>query len=126
MDDNLYFNLLALLKEFKNRPYHLAKYLIDNEALSDKFIKKICESEELNIRNERSNNNSIPHYFLDIAHMTDYFNSFMDGSQPKVKSVMSITRELNSKLDQCLKEDKYEDAIRIRDYMIKHNIKRIN
>ena len=58
--------------------------------------------------------------------MTDYFNSFTDEINSKTKSIKTITKELNLKLDQCLKDEKYEDAIRLRDYMIKHNIPRNN
>jgi protein-arginine kinase activator protein McsA len=56
--------------------------------------------------------------------MNDFFNSLTDEFENKSKSVNKMTKELNEKLDQCLKEEKYEDAIRIRDYMNKHNIKR--
>ena len=44
--DQLYKNLVILLKMFKNRPYHLAKYLTDNTAFSQEFIKKILESDK--------------------------------------------------------------------------------
>ena len=37
-------NLINFLKLFKNRPYHLAKYLIDNSALTKDFYNKIIES----------------------------------------------------------------------------------
>jgi len=59
--------------------------------------------------------------------MTDYFNSLTEETNiSKKKSKRSITIELNSKLDQCVREERYEDAIRIRDYMTKHNIKRLS
>jgi protein-arginine kinase activator protein McsA len=58
--------------------------------------------------------------------MTDYFNSFTNEIKSKSKSIKTITKELNDKLDQCLNEEKYEDAIRIRDYMVKNNIERIS
>ena len=38
-NEQLYRNLIAILKLFKNRPYHLAKYLIENDAFTDKFLK---------------------------------------------------------------------------------------
>jgi hypothetical protein len=126
-NEQLYRNLIAILKLFKNRPYHLAKYLIENNAFDDKFIKKLLESDKLNeIGEEESASLVKAVYFVDITHMTDYFNSFTDEIQSKKKSNKSITKELNQKLDQCLKEEKYEDAIRIRDYMINHNIQRIS
>jgi len=124
-NDQLYRNLIAVLKLFKNRPYHLAKYLIENDAFNDKFVKKLIESDKLNeIGQEEGKALVKAVYFIDITHMTDYFNSFTNEIKTKSKSIKTITKELNDKLDQCLKEEKYEDAIRIRDYMIKNNIER--
>jgi UvrB/uvrC motif len=126
-DEQLYKNLLAILKLFKNRPYHLAKYLIENDAFNDVFIKKLIESEKLNdISKEESKSLVKAVYFIDISHMTDYFNSLTDTTEVKKKTKKSLTMELNFKLDQCIKEERYEDAIRIRDYMTKHNIKRLS
>ena len=34
-NEDLYRNLVILLKMFKNRPYHLAKYLIENYSLTN-------------------------------------------------------------------------------------------
>ena len=128
-NEQLYRNLLSILKEFKNRPYHLAKYLIENDAFTENFIQKLIESEKLNeisfdLESSKSVIKAI--YFVDISHMNEYFGSFTDGSNSSKKSIRSITKELNDKLNQCLKDEKYEDAIRIRDYMSKHNIKRIS
>jgi hypothetical protein len=124
-NEQLYRNLISILKLFKNRPYHLAKYLIENDAFNDRFIKKLLESDKLNELGEEETKSLVKAvYFIDISHMTDYFNSFTDEIQSKSKSIKSITKELNDKLDQCLKEEKYEDAIRIRDYMVKNNIQR--
>jgi hypothetical protein len=124
-NEQLYRNLISILKLFKNRPYHLSKYLIENDAFNDRFIKKLLESDKLNELGEEETKSLVKAvYFIDISHMTDYFNSFTDEIQSKSKSIKSITKELNDKLDQCLKEEKYEDAIRIRDYMVKNNIQR--
>jgi hypothetical protein len=118
-NDQLYKNLLSILKLFKNRPYHLAKYLIENEAFDDKFINKLIDSDKLN---SDEMTNSI--HFIDISHMNDYFNSLTIDIQSK--SDKNITKELNDKLDKCLKDEKYEEASRIRDFMVKNNIKRIS
>jgi UvrB/uvrC motif len=127
-DEQLYKNLLTILKLFKNRPYHLAKYLIENEAFNDDFIKKLIDSQKLNDMGQEQSKALVKAvYFVDISHMTDYFNSLtQENTEVKKKSKKSLTVELNSKLDQCLKEERYEDAIRIRDYMTKHNIKRLS
>ena len=47
-NDQLYKNLITILKLFKNRPYHLAKYLIENDAFNDSFNKRLLESDKLN------------------------------------------------------------------------------
>ena len=56
-NEKLYKNLLMILKMFKNRPYHLAKYLVDNNAFDQKFIDKIINSEKLKDLNEKETNN---------------------------------------------------------------------
>ena len=114
--DKIYDSLIALLKMFKNRPYHLAKYLIDNKALNDTFIKKIIGSNIKNIDMETN--------FKDIAHLNEYFSSLIDDN-PKEKTMEEISIELSQKLDQLLKDEKYEEAIYVRDYMNKNNITRI-
>lgn len=123
-DNQLYQNLLSLLKVFKNRPNHLAKYLVENNAFNQDFIKKIIESDKLNKFKDNLDTSLNTIYFVDITHMNDFLNSIMDKSSKK-KPISSLSPdELNSRLDSSLKEERYEDAIRIRDYMIKHNIKR--
>ena len=126
-NEQLYRNLIAVLKLFKNRPYHLAKYFIENDALNDRFINKLLESDKLNeIGQEESKALVKAVYFVDISQMTDYFNSLtQEDFKSKRKSISNLTPEqLNQKLEQYLKEERYEDAIRIRDYMVKRNIKR--
>lgn len=125
-NEQLYQNLLSILKIFKNRPYHLAKYLIENNAFNQDFIRKILESDKLNQIGKTESKALIKAvYFVDITQMNDFFNSLMDDTGAKKKPISSLSpEELNQKLDQYLKEEKYEDAIRIRDYMVKHNIKR--
>ena len=46
-NDDLYNNLVTLLKMFKNRPHHLAKYFIENSSLDKDFIRKISENGKL-------------------------------------------------------------------------------
>lgn len=114
--DKLYEGLINILKMFKNRPYHLAKYLIDSNAFNDSFVKKMVNSKKPT---------KLPIVFKDINEMNDYFNSIIDdGIKEKTPQELSI--ELNNKLTQLLKDEKYEEAIYLRDYMNKNNITRIN
>lgn len=117
--ENFRKNLIVFLSLFKNRPNHLAKYFIDNNAFSDIFMKKILESQRLN----DSTDTNI--YFLDISDMNRYFNSLLIDNKNGNKSIDDITKELNDRLDQYLEEENYEEAIMVRDYMIKNNIIRI-
>ena len=39
--NNSELNLVNLFKLFKNRPYHLTRFLLDQDALKDNFLKKI-------------------------------------------------------------------------------------
>ena len=113
-DDKQYRNLVRLLKLFQNRPNHLAKYLIDNMAFNDLFLKLLVESEKLSDLED----NPIP-TFKNIDEMHDYFNVFDESYKSKKKDPEKIIKDLTSKLEECLRLEKYEDAIRIRDYMIK-------
>jgi hypothetical protein len=122
--EQLYRNLIVLFKLFNGRPLHLAKYLIENDAFDKNFIDKITNNDKLSEMNEgESESLTKAIYFLDISHMKDYFNSMLDESS-KVESKRDMTKELNEKLDKFIKEEKFEDAIRIRDYMEKNNIER--
>lgn len=134
MDNNeeeLYRSLVALLKMFKNRPYHLAKYMVDNSALNQEFIKKLLKSDKLRELSEDEGdkpNTPVPVYFVDISQMDEFYTSFIDDIKQisKEKSFEELTKELNDKLDTCIRNEKYEDAARIRDYMLRNGIKRNN
>jgi len=114
--DKIYQNLIEIFKLFNNRPYHLVKYLTDNNAFDDSFIKKII--------NHKFENINVDIYFKDITQLNDYFNSLIDNPK-KQKTKGEISIELNQKLDQLLIDEKYEEAIYVRDYMNKNNIRRL-
>lgn len=131
MDNNeeLHKNLVSLLKLFKNRPYHLAKYLIDNSAFNKTFVNKVLKSEKLNEFSEDKIeiiNTSV--YFVNISQMEDFYNSLLDEMKDisKIKSSEEIASELNGRLNDLIKNEKYEEAAKIRDYMNKNGIKRNN
>jgi excinuclease UvrABC helicase subunit UvrB len=121
-EDEFRRNLVNFLKLFKDRPYHLANYLIDNYAISSSFINKILNSDKLKNFKEQSDT-----YFYDIAEMEDFFNSFIDIKELKTnkKNIEKITKDVNDKMNNFIKEEKFEDAVQLRDYMIKNRIKRI-
>jgi excinuclease UvrABC helicase subunit UvrB len=133
-NEELYRSLVIMLKMFKNRPYHLAKYLVENSALTEDFIKKIKNSDKLKEMNEDGKSSEqkllpvpVPVYFVDISQMENFYNSFIDDIKQlsKEKSIEEITKDLNKKLDDLIKQEKYEEAARVRDYMMRNNIERI-
>ena len=132
-NEELYRSLVILLKMFKNRPYHLAKYLVENSALTEEFIRKLKNSDRLKELNEDEKSSEqkllpvpVPVYFVDISQMENFYNSFIDDIQQlsKQKGIEEVTNELNKKLDDLIKKEKYEEAARVRDYMNRNNIKR--
>jgi len=126
-NDELYKNLVILLKMFKNRPYHLAKYLIENSALNSDFAKNISENGKLKGMSEESGAPKQPIYFMDISKMNEYYSSFSEeiNSLESGKTPAEIESEMNQKLDSLIFSEKYEEASRLRDYMVKNKIKRI-
>jgi hypothetical protein len=121
-NDELNEHLANFLKMFKNRPYHLAKYLIDNSAFNKSFINKIVKSGKLNTEGSRTNP-EIP--LTSISEMDDYYNSILDPIKIGNKTLEEITKEINDKMNELIKNEKFEEAAKLRDYMTKKSIKRI-
>lgn len=115
-DDKLYHGLINILKTFSNRPYHLAKYLIDNNAFTESFTRKLTNVNIIKY------SDSI--YFKDINEMNEYYNSLLEDGK-KAEKIKEMSIELSEKLNLLLKEERYEEAIYIRDYMNSNNIPRI-
>jgi hypothetical protein len=124
MDNDAYNNLVNLLKLFKNRPYHLAKYLIENTALNKKFVDKILNSDKLNNLSNDIVKDSKVINFNSISEMDDFYSSLIDIKSLDNKSHEQIAEELNKKLDNLIRGEKYEDAANLRDYMNRKKIKR--
>lgn len=120
MDSDKYEKILILIKLFNNRPNLLTKYLITHKAFNEDFLDKLLNNKKIE---EMSKNNIINNEtsFDTIADIEDYYNSFLEING-KTKS--EITKELNNKLTEALKNERYEDASKIRDYMKKNNIEK--
>jgi hypothetical protein len=99
-------NLLSLLKLFNGRPHHLAQFLLENDALNDdkSFVPK----------------------FNNIDEMKDYYNSFINEIEGSIKNRTKeeIELELSEKIRIAIESENYEEAARIRDYMIKYKLKK--
>jgi hypothetical protein len=125
MENKSYKNLITLLKLFKNRPYHLAKFLIENSAMNEKFINNVLNSSQLNEISEKESlkEDSNPN-FLSISQMNDFYDSLIDDREFFNKSRKDLEIELNEKLNVLIKQEKFEEAAYIRDLMKEKNIKR--
>lgn len=108
-------NLVNFLKRFQNRPHHLAIFLIQNSALTELFIERIMKSSELEKPEP---------IFNDISQMEEYYNSLINVDN--IKNEAEVTELLNKKLDTYILEEKFEEAAKLRDYMKKNKIKRVN
>jgi hypothetical protein len=124
-NDDLYQRLVILLKLFKNRPYHLSKYLLDNSAFNKNFLKKISQSKKISELFDDEEYISEIIYFNNISEMSRFYDSIIDDYIDENLSE-DITKSLNDELDNLIKQEKFEEAAKIRDYMSKLSIKRIN
>lgn len=120
MNDDTYKNLVTLLKLFKNRPYHLAKYLVDNNALDKNFIKLL----NTNKLKELSSKDDVSMNFDSIEQMENFYSSLIDVKGLSNKTHEQLEEELNQKLSKLIEEEKYEEAANLRDYMKRKKIKK--
>lgn len=112
MSEDIYKKLVVFLKLFNNRPHHLAKFLLESDALTLEFINVVKGFNEMTYE-EKFNN---------ITEINDYFNRFLTQENSKSREE-KMEQDLNIKLDFLISEERYEDAARVRDYMIKNKIK---
>jgi hypothetical protein len=113
MSKNTEKKLTKLFNFFINRPNHLAKYLLDSGAFNKEFLNKLSE---VNIpTNEDSKILGI--YFVDLNQMHNFFNNLLNKEKYPDVDPEKLTIELEKELEKCIKEERYEDAIRIRDYL---------
>lgn len=116
MNSEDFDKLRRLFEEFDGRPNHLAKFLTEKNAFSDSFIKKL---EENSTDIEKRPN------FKTIKEMNRWFSKLVDDLDKlkKKRTRDEIIKELNKKLNNAILTENFEEACRIRDYMIKNNYK---
>jgi len=125
MENNSYQNLITLLKLFKNRPYHLAKYLMENSALTDKFIDNISNSSNLTkLSDDPDKIQSTGVNFISITQMEDFYTSLLDSKDVTKKTHKDLEKEMNKKLDELIQDEKFEEAAYLRDWMKMKKMKR--
>ncbi len=122
MDKNK--NLLILLRIFKNRPNHLSKFLLDNKAFTEDFLKKIESNEKLsNINPSKIGEDHF--YFSNISEMKSYYTSLVEDLDlmKSKKDRESLKHDLQLMIEKAILEENYEEAARIRDFMISNKLK---
>lgn len=118
----LYNRLLTLITLFKNRPHHLVKYIINNSILSESFIDKLLNSDR--IKNLTQVDIETTNKFTNITQIEDFYTSLITDIESGDKK--EIENKLNKKMDNLIKEERFESAAKLRDYMKRKGIKRIN
>lgn len=115
-------NLVNFFKLFKNRPHHLTRFLLDQDALTDNFLKKINNNSKLS----NLENIDINEYFKSIDDMKDHYSLYINDVEisRKKKTKEELIVELNLKIKEAIELENYEEAARIRDYMIRNNLKK--
>jgi excinuclease UvrABC helicase subunit UvrB len=108
-------SLTNFLKFFINRPNHLARYLLENDAIDQKFLNTLETNKSLS----EDLSAKINVHFIDINQMNTFFKSLISNKNSKKKDFEDLKTELEKELNVCIKEERYEDAIRIRDYLKK-------
>ena len=109
-------NLIKLFNIFKNRPNYLYKFLKENDAFKEDFIKRVTSNGKLKrISNSKTQN------FSNIDEMQDYLNSLIDLSDDNDQT---LEQRLNQKLKEAIEKEDYESASKIRDQMKKLNFKK--
>ena len=115
-------NLVNFFKLFKNRPHHLTRFLLDQDALTDKFLKKINNNQRLSELESFDINES----FNSIDEMKDHFSLYINDVEinSKKKTKEEIVAELIQRIKDAVENENYEEAAKIRDYMIRNNLKK--
>jgi excinuclease UvrABC helicase subunit UvrB len=116
-------NLINLFKLFKNRPNHLVRFLLDNDALNDKFLNRVKNNMNLSNDIQESDLNKS---FDSIEDMKDHFSLFINDVEisKKKKTKEELIEELTLKIIVAVDNEDYEEAARVSDYMVRNNLKK--
>lgn len=116
------YNLINLFKLFKNRPNHLVKFLLDNDAFTDKFLNDVFKNKKLSDNID----SDIEIVFNSIDDMKEHFSLYISSVEinKKRKTKEEILEELTSKIREEVDNENYEEAARIRDYIIRNNLRK--
>lgn len=108
-NENFSKNFVKLIKIFKSHPFMFLHFLESNNAIKQDFKNKLTKS----LIKDKEN-------FTDIDKMLKYYLTLLDTkNKPQEDSEL----DFNKKLFYLLSEQKYEEAAKLRDIMIKKNFK---
>ena len=95
---------------------------MDQDALKDNFLKKINNNSKLS----DVENTDINEYFNSIDDMKDHYSLYINDVEisKRKKTKEELIEELNLKIKEAIELENYEEAARIRDYMIRNNLKK--
>ena len=123
--DKAYNNLVILIKLFKNKPYQLAKYLLQNDALDPMFLEKVIHSKRLNeinqkLREDKSAFTEEPQHFNSLHELRKSQNEILrpETKLLEAKDLKKLEEDLNQQLFVAESTEDYEKAVKIRDYML--------
>lgn len=108
-DNRFKINFIRLFKIFNKYPYMFVSFLIRNDAFKDSFKKKLLTSK---IKQKE--------HFVDMEKMLDYYVSILDNEQFNMEDQSASDKEKhwNNRLSKAISEQRFEDAAKIRDFMI--------
>ncbi len=107
MNQHEKYELLAnFLKMFQGKRWLLAKFLIDNNAITDSFLKKINLEDTEPITD-----------FENIEKLNLYFNKLISKESENHRMSLEV------KLIELLEQERYEEAAKLRDWLKKNKKK---
>jgi len=108
-------NLVMILKIFENQPHNLAQFLVENQALTTSFRRKLKDSQALS-KMSKQGFDFEDLYFSNIEEMKIYYESLLDHEDNNLEE---LVQEIQEKLKTALFYEDYEAAIRYRDHLKK-------
>ena len=109
MKNKAHKNLAHIIHSFGFRPNLLAKYFIDNDVLKPAFLKVLEEGDYSDLEK------SAP-VFSHFSQIRDYYSDVLKTIDLNLDDE-NLTHKLNEKLDELIIQERYEEAIAIRDFM---------
>jgi excinuclease UvrABC helicase subunit UvrB len=95
---------------------------MDNDALNKDFLNKISSVDLPEITESKM----VEVYFVDINQMNIFFKNLLNKEKYPDSNNEDLIQELEKELQKSISEERYEDAIRIRDYLKNINKRNLN